>query len=156
MAAYSEMNGVELVRAYNEMAKTRTGQELGTKTVDRFSSIEVGIKRCEWLASSIKAREAGLAENDASDVDLFRRAKVKPASLRGKLLAEFINHQSEPLTLEALAKAIYGSDKQIAPARMVIRGLQDSIRKARLPYEIVSERKEGVTTYEFNAKAERG
>lgn len=67
MSDYAEMTGPELVRAYNTMAASQTGLELNTKQVNRFATPEIGRKRCEMLASTIRAREAGLRAADRQE-----------------------------------------------------------------------------------------
>src|SRR5688572_25695381 len=62
MEDFKTKSGPELVALFNKMAESEHGQALGAKTVTRFSDTQAGIKRCEMLASSIKARKEGLTQ----------------------------------------------------------------------------------------------
>jgi hypothetical protein len=64
--SFTEMTGPELVQAYNSMANSTLGQELGIKPVQRFSDTKSALARTEKLASSIKARASGLKKEEAS------------------------------------------------------------------------------------------
>ena len=65
--SFTEMSGPELVVAFNEMANSKVGQELGAKPVQRFADTKVALKRVEMLASSIKARAAGLKRHESEE-----------------------------------------------------------------------------------------
>ena len=58
---YESMTGPELVSAYNIMATDafESGLE-GYRPVSRFMDKEVAVRRCEALASSLRARKEGL------------------------------------------------------------------------------------------------
>lgn len=62
--SFEEMSRPELIVAFNTMVNSTLGQELGAKPVQRFADTKVGIKRCEMLASSIKARASGLKREE--------------------------------------------------------------------------------------------
>lgn len=64
---FTAMDGPGLVRAYGEMAASKLGVELGAKPVTKFTDKETGVKRCQALASSIKARYEGLAGIDPDE-----------------------------------------------------------------------------------------
>ncbi len=64
---FTAMDGPGLARAYGEMATSKLGVELGAKPVTKFTDKETGVKRCQALASSIKARYEGLAGIDPDE-----------------------------------------------------------------------------------------
>ncbi len=139
MTDFTNMSGPELVRAFNAMAGSVPGQELQARPVNRFATPEVGRKRCEKLASSIAARERGLAAVDevpsppvevAFDSEervMARKAKAKKPKaerpngilgefetnlnkFRGKCLHFLWEHKNEQLTWKQLVKATYGAN----------------------------------------------
>lgn len=61
---FSKMDEATLVIAHNKMAESELGKQLGAKTIQRFESREAGIERCEQIASSIRAYQQGMAEEN--------------------------------------------------------------------------------------------
>jgi len=149
--AYENMSGPDLIRAFNEMAAV-----LNVKTVSRFSDMLAGRRRCEALASRLRARESGLAEDDATPAPRARKAKAKKAKAatpagdifaqfktntgknRGKLLSRLNDDLGQQVPLTQLVRAVYGNQKEenFGALKMVLRGLELSIKKDRLEYEI--------------------
>lgn len=85
---YAEMSGPELVAAYNVMAKSESGVALMARTVNRFPDAKTGIARCEALASSIRARKAGLGgttEEATEEDDMAKKAKKTAAKKTAKV-----------------------------------------------------------------------
>jgi hypothetical protein len=176
MTDYSTMSGPELVRAFNTMANSDTGKELGTKPVNRFADTEVGRKRCEFLESSIRARVSGLKAADfdseakevtrtrtrtkkaaATDGGIFDEFKTATTRYRGKALAALHENLNNQVAAGELARAVYGKVGLVGPLKMVLRGLQASIKDDRLPYELKKEAtKEGALSYGLYAKAKSG
>lgn len=73
---FTEMSGSELVVAFNEMANSTLGKELGAKPVSRFADTKVGLKRVEMLASSIKARASGLKRQEDQGTETATETKT--------------------------------------------------------------------------------
>lgn len=64
---FAALSGADLVSTYNQMATSAEGRDLGAKEVNRFSDTKTGVKRCEALASSIRARRAGMKAEESRD-----------------------------------------------------------------------------------------
>lgn len=78
---FTKLTGIDLVRAYNRMAESQTGKELGRfKPVQSFVDDATGVKMCEAIAGSIKARESGLKGEDKMTTKT--NGKRKPAKAK--------------------------------------------------------------------------
>jgi hypothetical protein len=76
---FAGLAGQERIDAYNNMATSADGKDLGAKEVARFSDTATAIKRCEALASSIRARRSGLkAESEREKKPEATVAKPAP------------------------------------------------------------------------------
>lgn len=157
---FSVMSGPELVAMFNKMAESATGKELGIRTVTRFADTQSGIKRCEMLASSIKARKSGLAQKGDEDMATKKKAaapakKTEAAKDNGK--SKIVNEfgakgvrakildamgSKKMVPIAALLKAAYGSQntENKGALMMSIRGAEATIKKNRLPYQIKKEK----------------
>lgn len=146
--SYENMSGPDLVRAFNEMAAA-----LNVKTVSRFADATAGRRRCEALASRLRARESGLAEEAEQaeaprrrkravqrdlPIDIFAEFKTNTGKNRGKLLSWLNDHMGQQVALKRLVQHVYGRDSAESDGalKMIIRGLQLSIQKDRLKYEL--------------------
>jgi hypothetical protein len=164
MTNWNEMSGPELVRAFNAMAGSESGKMLNVKPVNRFGDLVIARKRCEALASSIRAYESGMkAEENRDKVVAAKRVKApvadgimgefktNPGKYRGKLLNKLHANIGKQLQLKELVKAVYGAsvdvDDCIGPLKMVMKGLLASIKKDKLPYKIEKRKEDGVTSY---------
>lgn len=169
MSEYDNMNGPELVRAYNEMANSEAGRALSTHPISKFTDLETGRRRCEALASNIRARLAGLeaADNqEATDAteevpveggSIFVEFKTNTKKNRGKLLKVMSERMNQPTYVNDLVQAVYGTKTEganVGALKMVMRGLQASIERG-LPYEIVRKKDENGVSYGLYNKTER-
>lgn len=140
---FNELSSKDLVLAYNEMASSRKGVALGlprNRPVNKFSSREIGIKRCLSMASSIKATATPKVEPEATT---DKRTVVRPGSNRQKAIDCLMAAKGKMVTQEDLIKAVYGKFDQAFRGKlaMVLKGLvviDIGIRK--LPYELVKEK----------------
>lgn len=164
--SFATMDGPTLVRAFNEMANSDTGKELSARTVVRFADTKTGIKRCEMLASSIRARKEGLSAPEpraaAKKPSPKAKAPAKEKTLgantsANKLAAEFearagTNREKLLVALDAsyrklvplntLLKAVYGSQntENKGALMMSIKGALLTIKNNKLPYQIKKEK----------------
>src|ERR1044072_5859331 len=124
MSNYSTMNGPQLVTAFNLMANSQLGKELNAKPVTRFSTTAAGVKRCEQLESSIRARGNGLAQADKQSKPIvpegfakqvvkpkaegiFAEFKTNPRKNRGKLLGRLAESINSQVSVDDLLTAVY-------------------------------------------------
>jgi hypothetical protein len=161
---FTTMTGPALVSAYNEMANSALGKELGAKPVTRFSDQPAGVKRCLTLASSIKARQEGLAAikpTVVEDTEVTTKAKkvkkvngvsktsasankraaefgARPGTVREKILIALDDNYRKMVPLKTLLKAAYGrvDDEDKGALSMSLKGANDTIKKGKLPYQI--------------------
>ena len=146
MSEFENMSGPELVQAYNRMAMSR-----GLRTVTRFADTAVGRRRCEALASQING---AVVQHDIreqpSGVDIFAIFKTNTGKFRGKLLDALYSKRGTQVTLNKLIMAVYGScnNGRRGSLLMVMKGLEGSIKKKRLPYRIEKQKTDaGVISY---------
>lgn len=168
---FTEMTGASLVEAFNAMALSPEGKDLGIKVVSRFSDARTGQKRCEALASSIRAHREGQKAEAARDKKAgakgavakpAREPKAKPdpkkhetqfgkvtrGSNRDKLLLRLLSADGEYLSRNELMMAVYGEankDKR-GPLSMVLKGLGQLIKARDLKYEIKTRKDDKETT----------
>jgi hypothetical protein len=142
---YSSLSGTELVRAFNSMAESTTGRELGVRPVNRFANLDIGRQRCQQLASSIQARSDGLIEVDAEEILELFKTNIKKN--RGKLLARLYGTMNAQVSFRELLDAVYSGGGNKNSILMVMRGLQMTISKKRLPYCIEKRKAEGELSY---------
>lgn len=140
---FDKLSSKDLILAYNEMAGSRKGVALGlprNRLVGKFSSREVGIKRCLSMASSIKATETPKATPEAIT---DKRTVVRPGSNRQKAIDCLLAANGDMVTQENLIKAVYGEfdPKFRGKLAMVLKGLVvTDIGIRKLPYELVKEK----------------
>lgn len=137
MTDFSAMSGPELVREYNRMATAR-----GLPLVKRFSTTDAGVRRCAALENGTPRTRAPL--------DLLTEFKTSTRKFRGKLLQELADHKGAQVALVQLLRAVYGSPNLTnrGALSMVMRGLEQSIKKDHLPYRIEKLKSEtGVASY---------
>jgi hypothetical protein len=150
MSEFAVLGGQELVRRFNEMARTQTGQELNIKEVNRFSTAEVGRKRCEQLASSIRARKNGLknvkddgvvVKSAGDTLDVLKTFKTSVGKNRGKLIAFMAMNMGQQIDAEQIKQRVYGHNGSTSALMMVMRGLIKSIPKLNAPFKVVKDGK---------------
>jgi hypothetical protein len=144
MTDYATMSGPQLVIEYNRIATER-----GLPTVKRFSTTAAGRKRCEALMNGAAPRAAP-APRSTSGIDIFAEFKTATSKLRGKLLKALADNKGGMVGLAALIRSVYGSTNldHRGALLMVMRGLENSIRKDRLPYRIEKSKSDtGVISY---------
>lgn len=160
---FTTLHGTSLVEAFNAMAASKEGIALGAKPVTRFSDTKTGVKRCETLASSIRAHREGQkaeAERDKKK-PTTKTAKEKPepkkhetqfgkvtqGSNRDKLLARLLEAQGDYLSRNDLMVVVYGVADKDHRGRlaMVLKGLGQLIASRKLGYKLET-RKEGKDT----------
>lgn len=164
---FNTLSGADLIAAFNAMANTATARDMGTKEVTRFSDTKTGVKRCEALASSIRARRSGEKEEANRDKPVRAPAapgegaktkttkpKVEPkkhetpfghvtkGSNRDKLLQKLLGSPRHFFSRNDLMVEVYGvADKEHrGPFSMVMKGLFMLIRDRELPYRIESKK----------------
>ena len=168
---FQELSGSALVEAFNAMAASKEGVALGAKSVTRFSDTKTGVKRCEALASSIRAhREGQKAEAERDKKPAKGAVEGKPArapakekpepkkhdtnfgkvtkgSNRDKLLERLLAAKGEFLSRNDLMVAVYGVADKDHRGRlaMVLKGLGQLIASRKLSYKLET-RKEGKDT----------
>lgn len=149
MSEFENMSGPELVQTYNRMAMSR-----GLRTVARFADTAVGRRRCEALASQINGTPGPIVQHDIreepSKVDIFAVFKTHIGKFRGKLLNELYKKRGTQVALIKLIMAVYGScnNGRRGALLMVMKGLEGSIKKKRLPYRIEKQKTDaGVISY---------
>lgn len=83
---YAAMTNHELVKSYNDMVEEAESIGLtGYRPTQRFKDCEAGVKRCEMLASSLRARRQGDAEAIATHEERgAERARAEGRSRTGK------------------------------------------------------------------------
>lgn len=154
--SFKTMLNKELVAAYNEMVASPAGKALGfprNRPVTKFTNAAVGVKRCESLASSIKASNAkpapvtdDKAKQPAADIGKHDKRKDPRAnSKRQKLINCLIDAKGKPVLLKAVLKAVYGTTdlKNRSALSMCMGGMVAvDIGKRGLPYKLIKE-KEG-------------
>jgi hypothetical protein len=132
MVDFKTLNGPQLVAEYNRMASDQ-----GLPGIVRFSNVTIGRRRCSELANG-------------GTLDAFTQFNTSTRKNRGKLLKALIDKKGNQNAINDLIRAVYGSanmDKRGA-LLMVLRGLQNTIRKDRLPYRIEKSKSEaGVINY---------
>lgn len=137
MSEFSEMSGSRLVDTYNKMA-----EELGLRSVKRFSSSEDGRRRCEKLRNQL----AGLSKEEKKKettemIDIYQQFKTRPNSKREALLRSLEQNRDQLVPIDKLMTDVYGKSNGNKNAlKMVLLGLIDTIKKGNLPYEIRSEK----------------
>ena len=73
--------------------------------------------------------------------ELCEAFEVRKGTNREKLLVVLSkSFERQALTVEALALAVYAAADQIAALLMVMKGLQTTIDKKKLPYQIIREK----------------
>lgn len=142
---FQTLNGPQLIEAYNNMATGEYGKRLNAKTVSRFSDATTGRKRCEALASSIRAMIQSDAAIKAEEATKPKGKKVETAfgaitkgSNRITALECLLKNKGSQVGLSAITKKIYGSDgpEFAGPIYMVIKGLYMLIDGRKLPFEL--------------------
>lgn len=164
---FSSLAGSALVEAFNKLATSSEGRDLGAKEVSRFSDTKTGVKRCEALASSIRARRSGMKAEEARDkkpateapAEAVKKPKaVKPktepkkhdtpfgaitkGSNRDKLLQKLLNNPRHFFSRNDLMVEVYGvADKEHrGPFSMVMKGLYILIKERELPFRIETKK----------------
>jgi hypothetical protein len=134
MPDYMTMTGPQLVTEYNRLAEERN-----LPKVKRFASLAAGRDRC-----------AAIATNTNRAADVFAEFNTSSRKHRGKLLMIMAENKGKPVSMANLIRGVYGSvnmDRRGA-LMMVMRGLQNTISKERLPYVIAKHKSEnGVVSY---------
>lgn len=136
---FETLSSKALVLAYNEMAISIKGVALGfprNRPVNKFSSKEVGIKRCRSLESSIMAKTPPRPTID-------KRKVARSGSNRQKAIDCLVAAEGGMVSQEALIKSIYGEfdPKFRGKMAMVLKGLVAiDIGTRGLPYELVKEK----------------
>ncbi len=142
---FGKLSSKELVSAYNEMAGSRKGVALGlprNRPVSKFSSREIGIKRCLSMASSIKATSKAKGEGEG-EATVDKRKGVRPGSNRQKAIDCLMAAKGKLVTQEKLIKAVYGKfdPKFKGKMAMVLKGVVVTDIGARnMPYTLVKEK----------------
>ncbi len=144
--SFSKMTNKELVTAYNAMVGGPAGKALGhprNRPILKFASSAAGIKRCETLASSIKAK--GQAKRAKSHVEepSDKRKEPRTNSRRQKAIDCLLKSVGKQVPRSDLLKAVYGSTdvKNRGALSMVLRGVVAvDITQRELPYRLVKEK----------------
>lgn len=128
----SEMNGPELVAAYNSMLPA------GGTHVKKFSSLKAGIRRCQELM--VKNGSTVIPEDGTpkAKTKTARRKKASAARVtnRQKLKDALTAPVGKKRTREELCQALYGSSnkKYFGALNMVLKGLKVEIDKKTYPF----------------------
>ncbi len=155
--SFNKMSHKELVDAYNAMAKSPAGKALGlprNRPVNKFSNAAAGIKRCNAMASSIKAAtkgeknpapkgEAEKAAPKAKANGVDKRKEARPGSNRQKAIDFMMKSKNKQVKRDDLLKAVYGSAKKENNGKlaMVLRGVVDmDIGQRGLPFKLVRKK----------------
>ena len=139
--SFTEMTNKELVAAYNAMVDSPAGKALGhprNRPVTKFASSKEGIKRCEAMASSLKAKSV---EEPAAPSD--KRKEPRANSRRQKAIDCLLGSVGKQVQRSDLLKAVYGSTeaKNRGALSMVLRGVVAvDIAQRGLPYQLTKEK----------------
>jgi hypothetical protein len=161
---FTTMNGPELVAAYTAMLETPIGKQLlenrTYRPVTRFSDLQTGIKRCQMLASSIKAVTAARRKEEQPEAPKAGnkkggggRPKKGAKTNRQKLIDIFMEHLGKPLSQEVLLKAVYGASgpELRGPLNMVLKGVTEyNIATKKIPYKLEKTKTDGKIYYTFS------
>jgi len=164
---FSELSGTELIDQFNAMLalpQAKLLPERRYREVSRFSDRETGIKRCEALASSLRAvaaePEITAEEPKAQPQDKAPRVK-KPKAERSEVPAGMSRGDSKrqraidcllaakgsSVALDVIIGHVYGPGASIdefkGPISMVLNGIKvANIAKEGLPYRLVRTKNE--------------
>ena len=157
MKTPEEMNGTELVAAYNVLAP-----RVGEKPVAKFSDLKTGVRRLKELqgkskqsaTATTKKEEKAAPKNDTHERMLFD-FDVRKGTNREKVLNKLWENKGKPVNRKELLKAVYGnqSEENVGALNMVFKGLLDKLNKSKLPYTITKAKTEDKEiTYAFDGK----
>lgn len=133
-----EMSGPELVAEHNRLRPD--------KPVKRFKDRAAGMKAVQKLLASVSGAQASsAAEKETVEGDkgvrvmsgkLIEEFGVRAESNRAKVLTQLVIGKA--IKRAALLKAVYGSgnEKNVGALSMVFKGLEQTIKAEKLPYEI--------------------
>ena len=148
--SFKDMTGKELVAAYNAMVTSPAGKALGqprNRPVGKFKTSDIGIKRCEAMASSLKA-VAGAAKVD-------KRKEPRAGSKRQKLINRLLKSEGKQVSRDALLRAVYGStdEKNRGPLLMCMWSMvKVDLEKRKLPYNLIKGKKGKEPTFGLHSK----
>jgi len=109
-----------------------------------------GLRRSPPRSGDVQSQQQDRTAQSA----IMQQFKTKPHKLRGKLLARLHASIGTPVSVPVLVRAVYGNGSGNAGAlKMVLRGLQLSIKKDNLPYELLKSKVEGEISYGLFNKA---
>lgn len=131
----SEMAGPELVSEFNRRAAVR-----GLPAVKRFSDRKTAIKRIEALDTVVPSKPTLVIDGSKVVNDFGVRKGTNRQKVLDQLFADF----GKQVPRRALLLTLYSSDSEsnVGALNMVFSGLFALIKKKRLSYKIVKEKKE--------------
>jgi hypothetical protein len=124
---YEGLSGPELVKAYNKMA-----QVLGEKLIARFSSAEVGRRRCAEIAE--KLASAGKTVVDEASKAIFG---ARPSSKRGKLFSFLLKRVNKSLPVGDIAEGVGQARGTVMSGLRMLKARLSKERSAE--YELVKD-----------------
>jgi len=140
----TEMNGSELVAEYNRLAIVS-----GINPIKAFRDKRAAIRKIEEMKKDPEVKENLKHDRRSKIAQQFNCVRGK-VTFREKLLEHFWAHRDRQVTKRDLIKAVYGNNSAgKSKIDMVRAGLEATIVKNKLPYQIKKEKNEKTKELSF-------